>query len=382
MSKAQLVITAVVLEGRSKSEVARDYNVSRYWVQQLVKRYETEGAAAFEPHSRRPHRNPRAVGADLEDKVVRLRKTLDKAGYDAGAATIAEHLTRDPSITKIPAVATIWRILTRRGFVTPQPQKRPRSSWKRFETDLPNQCWQADVTHWRLADTTEVEILNIIDDHSQLAIASHARPVTTGPDVVDTITAAFTDWGTPATMLTGRTALQILLGELGIKYINSRPYHPQTCGKVERFHKPSRSASPPCHQQPPSPNYKTRSTISAITTTPPRPHRALHRRSPLQAFTDRPKAFPTGCQIPPHYRVRHHRIDAAGVFTIRYNTRLHHIGLSKHLRGTHVTVLIDNRDIRVLDRDTGTLIRKLVLDPTRDYQPRGVKCGNSPENKP
>ena len=225
MSKAQLVITAVVLEGRSKSEVARDYNVSRDWVQQLVKRYETDGAAAFEPHSRRPHRNPRAVGADLEDKVVRLRKTLDKAGYDAGAATIAEHLTRDPSITKIPAVATIWRILTRRGFVTPQPQKRPRSSWKRFETDLPNQCWQADVTHWRLADTTEVEILNIIDDHSQLAIASHARPVTTGPDVVDTITAAFTDWGTPATMLTdngaiftatprsgGRTALQILLG--------------------------------------------------------------------------------------------------------------------------------------------------------------------------
>jgi transposase InsO family protein len=313
MSKAQLVITVVVLEGRSKSEVARDYNVSRYWVQQLVKRYETEGAAAFEPHSRRPHRNPRAVGADLEDKVVRLRKTLDKAGYDAGAATIAEHLTRDPSITKIPAVATIWRILTRRGFVTPQPQKRPRSSWKRFETDLPNQCWQADVTHWRLADTTEVEILNIIDDHSQLAIASHARPVTTGPDVVDTITAAFTDWGTPATMLTGRTALQILLGELGIKYINSRPYHPQTCGKVERFHKPSRSASPPCHQQPPSPNYKTRSTISAITTTPPgptepctdaapcRPSPTDPKPSPPDARSRRTTASATTASTPPEY---------------------------------------------------------------------------------
>jgi len=312
MSKAQLVITAVVLEGRSKSEVARDYNVSRYWVQQLVKRYETEGAAAFEPHSRRPHRNPRAVGADLEDKVVRLRKTLDKAGYDAGAATIAEHLTRDPSITKIPAVATIWRILTRRGFVTPQPQKRPRSSWKRFETDLPNQCWQADVTHWRLADTTEVEILNIIDDHSQLAIASHARPVTTGPDVVDTITAAFTDWGTPATMLTGRTALQILLGELGIKYINSRPYHPQTCGKVERFHKPSRSASPPCHQQPPSPNYKTRSTISAITTTPGptepctdaapcRPAPTDPKPSPPDARSRRTTASATTASTPPEY---------------------------------------------------------------------------------
>ncbi|HJT91329.1 MAG TPA: helix-turn-helix domain-containing protein [Mycobacterium sp.] len=80
MSKAQLVITAVVLEGRSKSEVARDYDVSHYWVQQLVKRYETEGAAAFEPHSRRPHHNPHTVSAAVEDKIVRLRKTLDKAG--------------------------------------------------------------------------------------------------------------------------------------------------------------------------------------------------------------------------------------------------------------------------------------------------------------
>ena len=112
-----------------------------------------------------------------------------------------------------------------------------------------------------------------------------------------------------------------------------------------------------------------------------RPHRALHRRTPIQAFNARPKAFPTGYQIPPHYRLRHDRIDAAGVITLRYNSRLHHIGLSKHLRGTNVTVLIDDRDIRVLHRHTGQLIRKLILDPTRDYQPRGVKCGNSPENR-
>ena len=202
MSKAQLVITAVVLEGCSKSEVARDYDVSRYWVQQLVRRYETEGAAAFEPHSRRPHRNPRAVDTALEDKIVRLRKTLDKQGYDAGAGTIAEHLTRDPRVAKVPAVSTIWRILSRRGFVTPQPQKRPRSAWKRFQAELPNQCWQADVTHWRLADHTEVEILDLIDDHSRLALAGHARPVTTGPDVVDTFVAGFSQWCRTACVLT------------------------------------------------------------------------------------------------------------------------------------------------------------------------------------
>jgi transposase InsO family protein len=297
MSKAQLVITAVVLEGRSKSEVARDYEVSRNWVQQLVKRYETEGAAALEPHSRRPRHNPRAVDTALEEHIVRLRKTLAKAGYDAGAATIAAHLTRDPNIAKVPAVATIWRILGRRGFVTPQPHKRPRSSWKRFEADLPNQCWQADVTHWHLADHSDVEILDIIDDHSRVAIASIARAVTTSPDVVDTVTAAFAHWGTPAAILTdngaiftatprrgGRTALQILLGELGINYINSRPYHPQTCGKVERFHqtlKKRLTALPPAatiaELQDQIDDFRTYYNTT-------RPHRALHRSTPIQAF--------------------------------------------------------------------------------------------------
>jgi transposase InsO family protein len=394
MSKAQLVITAVVLEGRSKSEVARDYDVSRTWVQQLVKRYESEGAAAFEPHSRRPHHSPQVVGAAVEDKIVRLRKTLAKQGYDAGAATIAEHLTRDPTVTKVPAVSTIWRILTRRGFVAPQPQKRPRSSWKRFQAQQPNELWQADVTHWQLADNTAVEILDMLDDHSRLALASTARPVTTGADVVDTFTVAITQWGTPAGTLTdngaiftakqrgdGRTALEITLGELGIKYSNSRPYHPQTCGKVERFHQTLKKhlrALPPAATIDELQHQIDDFLVYYNTV---RPHRALGRRTPLEAFNNRPKAFPTGYQIPPHYRVRHDKIDAGGVITIRYNSRLHHIGLSKHLRGTKVTVLIDDRDIRVLNRDTGQLIRKLILDPTRDYQPRGVKCGNSPENR-
>ena len=231
MSKAQLVITAVVLEGRSKSEVARDYDVSPLLgtaTGQTLRNRRRRGVrtALAPPPPQSPGGRHR-----VEDTIVRLRKTLDKQGFDAGAATIAEHLTRDRAVTKVPAISTIWRILKRRGFVTPQPQKRPRSAWKRFQADLPNQCWQADVTHWHLADHTEVEILDIIDDHSRLAIASHARPVTTGPDVVDTFTAAFARWGTPAGVLTdngaiftakqrghGRTALEITLGELGIKY--------------------------------------------------------------------------------------------------------------------------------------------------------------------
>ncbi len=227
-----------------------------------------------------------------------------------------------------------------------------------------------------------------------MLIASTAHPTVTGPDVLNAFTNAFTRWGTPAAVLTdngaiftatprrgGRSALQLTLGELGINYINSKPYHPQTCGKIERFHQ----------------TLKKRLTATAPATTitelqaqlddfstyynTVRPHRAVDRRTPLQAFNARPRAFPSGYRIPPHYRIRHDRIDTAGVITIRYNSRLHHIGLSKHLRGTHVIVLINNRDIRVLDHHTGRLIRKLVLDPTRDYQPRSVKCGNSPENR-
>jgi transposase InsO family protein len=394
MSKAQLVITAVVLEGRSKSEVARDYDVSRQWVHELVRRYNTEGTAAYLARSRRPHHNPRAVAAKVEERIIALRKTLCTQGYDAGAATIAEHLTRAVDLTEVPAVATIWRILSRRGFITPQPHKRPRSAWKRFTAAQPNELWQADVTHWHLADGTDVEILNLIDDHSRLALTSRARPTVGGHDVVDAFTDAFAHWGTPAAVLTdngaiftatprrgGRTVLQVVLGELGINYFSSQPYHPQTCGKVERFHQTLKKhlrALPPARRI-----TELQTQLDAFTTyyNTIRPHRALDRRTPLHAFNARPKAFPTGYLIPPHYRVRHDRIDAAGVITLRYNSRLHHIGLSKHLRGTHVTVLIDNRDIRVLDRNTGTLIRKLTLDPSRDYQPRGVKCGNSPENR-
>jgi hypothetical protein len=85
MSLAELVVTSVMLEGRCKGEVARDYRISRCWVHQLVRRYELEGEAALRPRSRRPHRNPRAVDSATEDRIVRLRKELSRKGFDAGA---------------------------------------------------------------------------------------------------------------------------------------------------------------------------------------------------------------------------------------------------------------------------------------------------------
>ena len=98
MSKARLIITAVLLEGRTKSEVARDYDVSRYWVQQLVQRYLVEGEAAYQPRSRRPHSSPHAVPAAVEDEIVRLRK-----GCPGGAWTPAP----TPSVATWPGARQV-----------------------------------------------------------------------------------------------------------------------------------------------------------------------------------------------------------------------------------------------------------------------------------
>jgi transposase len=152
MDLARYVVDAVVLEGRSYREVARAHGVSKSWVGKLVGRYREGGYGAIEPRSRAAKRVPHRVPDEVEDEIVGLRKELAELGLDAGACTIHYHLGLRRA--QVPSVSTIWRVLRRRGFVVPQPHKRPRSSWMRFEAKLPNECWQSDVIHWRLGDGT------------------------------------------------------------------------------------------------------------------------------------------------------------------------------------------------------------------------------------
>lgn len=178
MGMPQLVVTAVLVEGRSKSEVAREYGVSRRWVITLVQRYLAEGQAGLEPRSRRPRTSPQRTAQEFKDEVVALRKDLDRDGHEAGAATIAFHFQQRHGVS--PAVSTIWRILSQRGFVTPQPHKRPKSSYLRFAAEQPNERWQLDITYWTLADGTDVEILNLLDDHSRVCVGSDTLRVFKG----------------------------------------------------------------------------------------------------------------------------------------------------------------------------------------------------------
>ena len=200
MSKARLVITAVTAEGLSQGEAARRYGVSQGWVSRLVARYRAEGEAAFEPRSRRPKASPTAVSPDTVELIVSLRKELAGQGLDAGPHTIAWHLEHHHQVRV--SAATISRYLTRRGLVTPEPKKRPKSSYIRFAAEQPNERWQSDFIHWHLADDTEVEIVSWLDDHSRLALRVTAHPVTTGEVTLDTFRAAVAEHGAPASTLT------------------------------------------------------------------------------------------------------------------------------------------------------------------------------------
>ncbi len=172
MSKARLVITAVTIEKRQVGEVAKSYGVARSWIYTLLARYEAEGEAAFEPRSRRPKTSPSATSADIVDLIVRLRKDLAGQGLDAGPQTITWHLQQHHHVKVSPA--TVSRVLARSGLVTPDPSKRPKSSYIRFEASMPNECWQSDFTHYPLAGGADTEILTWLDDHSRYALSLFA----------------------------------------------------------------------------------------------------------------------------------------------------------------------------------------------------------------
>jgi len=226
MGLARYVVDAVVVEGRSPTVIARQHGISRAWLFILLARYRDGGYPALEPRSRRPHASPGRTSPEIEAAILELRAELAAAGHDAGPATIAHHLAG--RLGASPSPATIWRILRRHGRVTPQPHKRPRSSFIRFEAALPNELWQADTTHWRLADGSDVEILDLVDDHSRLCLAADAFRTVKALDVVRTFHAAAERHGLPAALLTdngavfnggprrGRVLLQTELDRLGI----------------------------------------------------------------------------------------------------------------------------------------------------------------------
>jgi transposase InsO family protein len=205
-------------------------------VSTLVSRYRGLGSARIEPGSKRPHVNKIATSSGVEDQIVELRKVLDKIGADAGTDTIRTHLEREG--LSAPSMSTIQRILTRRGFITSLPKRRPKSSLTRLVAELPSECWQSDMTHWHLANGTGVQILTFIDDHSRLVLGARVHPTVTMENVRRLFAQTCDAYGTPASVLTdngaiynsisrgGRSGFESDLMSAGVFYKHSRPYHP------------------------------------------------------------------------------------------------------------------------------------------------------------
>jgi transposase InsO family protein len=390
MSKRRLVITAV-LAGQSQSGVARAYGVSQGWVSRLMARYRLDGEAVFEPLSRAPRSSPGATPGQTVELVLRLRRQLEGAGLDAGADTIGWHLARHHGTAL--SRATINRILVRAGVVVPDPSKRPKSSYLRFEAEMPNECWQSDFTHYRLADGTGTEILSWLDDCSRYALSVTAHVRVTGPVVLATFREAVAGYGIPASTLTdngmvfttrlaggkgGRNHLEHELRALHVTQKNGHPNHPQTQGKVERFQQTLKKW---LRAQPHQP--RTLAELQALINTfialynHQRPHRSLpHQATPATIYQSLPKATPTTNRATDsHDRVRHDKIDKAGSVTLRVAGQLRHIGVGRTYARTDVILLVHDLHVRIINAATGEILRDLTIDPRRDYQPTGKPPG-------
>ena len=380
MDLAKYAVTAVLVEGRSVRDVAASTGRSKSWVHRHVQLYEAGGEAALEPKKTGPKIGPKRSSPELEDAIVQLRKSLTERGFDAGAATIRYHLRKH--FDEVPATVTVHRVRRRRGFVTPQPQKRPRSSWIRFESSLPNETWQSDMTHWQLKDNSEVEIVNFIDDYSRAVLCSSVVRVAKSADVVRLFYETAAKYGLPESVLSdngaiytntyrgGHTGLEIDLAVLGIRFKHGRPYHPQTQGKVERYHQTLKKYLR--KQRPVATMEALQKQIDrfVLSYNEERPHVA-RGCPPMEAWRALDKATPLldGQPILAKTKVRHDHVDHWGSVTLRYRRKLHHISIGRPHRHERVIILMADLDVRVVS-ENGELLRHFTLDPSRDYQAR------------
>ena len=320
-----------------------------------------------------PGRTPDAVRA----RIVELRTELTANGFDAGPVTIAWHLGREGRTA--PSTSTIRRVLHAAGLVVPEPRKRPRSSWIRFEAAAPNELWQSDFTHWWLADGTEVEIINWLDDHSRYLLGMTACARVAGDDVVATFTAAGDEHGWPAATLTdngsvytsrftgGRNGFEYLLAYLGIRQKNGIPGHPQTQGKIERFHQTLKRW---LGRQP-----AARSLIALqaqldafrLHYNEQRPHRAIGRATPAEAYCATPRALPSGAAARGHFRLRYDVTDSKGAMTLRRAGRLYHLKVGAAHARRRVLAIVDEQEVTVVALDTGEILSTHLIEPDRGY---------------
>jgi len=358
----------------------RDQGISRQTFYKWKARYLADGFDGLVERSRRPLSSSTQTAVEVEELVVRVRKELDDFGSDNGPWSIRQQLLA--RVDRVPSEATIWRLLRRRGLVVVEPRKRPRSSWKRFVWERPNDLWQIDSTHWTLADGMVVEIINIIDDHSRVCAASMAVAVCSCVTAWAAFEQASQVWGLPARLLSDNglsfngshrnttVEFETNLRVVGVQPIASTPFHPQTCGKVERFHQTSKKwlRKRPLAETLEELQHQLDEWVEHYNHH--RPHRSLKDARPADIWAASPRAKPAAHPITVSTTTRRDiRTNntgnvRVGAFTIGLGIQYAKQRVTVITTGNACAVFLDGHCIRQLNMDT-TIVHQRIPGATR-----------------
>ena len=280
------------------SELCGRFTISRKTGYKWLRRYASGGAQSLRDRSHRTHTCPHRTRPALEERIIALRQVHPTKG-----AHVLARMLQDQGVTDVPAKSTISAILKRHGLIDPTESAK-HTPYVRFERPQPNELWQLDFKGHFIMHHDRCHPLTLLDDHSRFNLALQACANERGDTVQDRLTAVFRRYGVPQAMLMDNgspwgnasaqpfTPLTVWLMHLGISVLHSRPYHPQTLGKLERFHRSlksellqGRTFTDLDHCQLAFDTWRDFYNLE-------RPHHALDLDTPITRYTPSPRPFP------------------------------------------------------------------------------------------
>ena len=347
MSLRHEFVILALQEGVNFSNLCRRFEISRKTGYKFLNRYLEEGYNGLRDHSRRPKYSPNETGPQIEQSILAIR---DK--HPAWGGRKLKRRLEDIGYTNIPSPSTITEILKRNNRVS-KDESEKHKAWHRFESERPNDLWQMDFKGYFKVQDGRCHPLTVLDDHSRYSLCIGACRNERKSVVEQHLINVFRRYGLPFRMLmdngspwgndstSKHTALTVWLMRTGVSIIHSRPYHPQTMGKDERFHRTLKAEVL---------NYCENKSIKQCQTlfedwrniyNTERPHEALNMRTPISYYRVSNRQFPENLpdiEYGANDQVRKVQIDG----TIYFKNK--EFRVSKAFKGQKIAIRATNVD--------------------------------------